>query len=142
VTAQFIETVSGRHLWADRFDGDLVDIFDLQDQLVTSVVGAIAPQLEKAEIDRAKLDMTGDLAAYDFYLRGLASWNRWTGEENAKALQMFNAAIAKDSDFSTPYRLAASCHHFAKANGWAASFDEEEISRLIERAADIAGVPE
>ena len=81
VTGQFIEAGSGRHLWADRFDGDLVDIFDLQDQLVTSVVGAIAPQLEKAEIDRAKLDMTGDLAAYDFYLRGLASWNRWTGRK-------------------------------------------------------------
>jgi len=137
VTGQLIEAESGRHLWADRFDGDLVDIFDLQDQLVTSVVGAIAPQLEKAEIDRAKLDLTGDLAAYDFYLRGLASWNRWTGKDNAKALQSFNAAIAKDRDFSTPYGLAASCHHFAKANGWAASFDEEEISRLVERAADI-----
>jgi TolB-like protein len=113
VTGQFIDAGSGLHLWADRFDGDLVDIFDLQDQLVTSVVGAIAPQLEKAEIDRAKLNMTGDLAAYDFYLRGLASWNRWTGEENAKALQLFNAAIAKDGDFSTPYGLAASCHQLA-----------------------------
>ncbi len=53
LTGQFIEAESGRHLWADRFDGDLVDIFDLQDQRVTSVVGAIAPQLEKAEIERA-----------------------------------------------------------------------------------------
>jgi TolB-like protein len=137
VTGQFVEAESGRHIWADRYDGDLVDIFALQDQLVTSVVGAIAPQLEKAEIDRAKLDMTGNLAAYDLYLRGLASWNRWTKEENAKALQLFNAAIAKDRDFSTPYGLAASCHHFAKANGWASSFDEAEISRLVERAADI-----
>src|SRR5579863_10244803 len=137
VTGQFIEGESGRHLWADRFDGELIDIFDLQDQLVTSVVGAIAPQLEKAEIDRAKREMTGDLAAYDLYLRGLASWNRWTGDENAKALHLFKAAIAEDDDFSTPHGLAASCHHFAKANGWAASFDEKEISRLIERAADI-----
>jgi TolB-like protein len=137
VTGQLIEAESGRHLWADRFDGDLVDIFDLQDQLVTRVVGAIAPQLEKAEIDRARLKMTGDLAAYDFYLRGLASWNRWTREENAKALRMFSAAIAKDSDFSTPYGLAASCHHFAKANSWWSNFDEVEISRLVERAADI-----
>ena len=137
VTGQFIEAELGRHLWAERFDGDLVDIFDLQDQLVTSVVGAIAPQLEKAEIDRASLVKTGNLAAYDFYLRGLASWNRWTGEENAKALQLFNAAIEKDRDFSTPYGLAASCHHFAKANGWAWRFDEAEISRLVERAADI-----
>jgi TolB-like protein len=137
VTGQFIEAETGRHLWADRFDGEMADIFELQDQLVTSVVGAIAPQLEKAEIDRAKLAMTGDLGAYDFYLRGRASWNRWTADENAKALQLFNAAIAKDSEFSTPYGLAASCHHFAKANGWSASFDEKEIARLVERAADI-----
>ena len=137
VTGQLIEAESGRHLWANRFDGDLVEIFDLQDMLVTSVIGAIAPQLEKAEIDRAKLDMTGDLAAYDLYLRGLACWNQWTGEGNAKALRLFNAAIEKDGDFSTPYGLAASCHHFAKANGWASTFDEEEISRLVERAADI-----
>jgi TolB-like protein len=137
MTGQFIEAESGYHLWADRFDGDLIDIFDLQDQLVTSVVGAIAPQLEKAEIDRAKLDMTSNLAAYDLYLQGLASWNRWTGEENAKALQLFTAAIAKDGEFSTPYGLAASCHHFAKANNWGLDFDEREISRLVERAADI-----
>ena len=137
VTGQLIEAESGRHLWADRFDGDLGDIFDLQDQLVSSVVGSLAPQLEKAEIERAKLNLTGDLAAYDFYLRGLAHWNRWTGKDNAKALRLFNAAIAKDRDFSTSYGLAASCHHFAKANGWAASFDEAEISRLVERAADI-----
>lgn len=137
VTGQFIEAESGRHLWADRFDGDLDDIFELQDQLVTSVVGAIAPQLEKAEIDRARRDMTSNLAAYDLYLRGLASWNRWTQDENAKALQLFKAAIAKDGDFSTPYGLAASCHQFAKANSWPLRFDKEEISRLIERAADV-----
>ena len=52
-------------------------------------------------------------------------------------MQLFNAAITKDREFSTPYGLAASCHHFAKANGWASTFDQSEISRLIERAADI-----
>jgi TolB-like protein len=137
VTGQFIEAESGRHLWADRFEGNVADVFDLQDQLVTSVVGAIAPQLERAEIDRARPDTTDDLAAYDLYLRGLASWNRWTREENSRALAFFNAAIAKDPEFATPYGLAASCHHFAKANGWALRFDEAEIARLIERAAAI-----
>jgi TolB-like protein len=137
VTGQLIEAASGRHLWADRFDGDMSDIFDLQDQIVTRVVGAIAPQLEKAEMDRAKLTATGDLAAYDLYLRGLASWNRWTKDENAKALQLFYAAIDKDPEFSTPYGLAASCHLFAKANDWASRFDEQEIARLADRAADL-----
>src|SRR5262249_30996951 len=96
VTGQLIEAASGHHLWADRFDGDVTDIFDLQDRIVIRVVGAIAPRLERAEIDRVKRAATDDLDAYDLYLRGLASWNRWTREENAKALQYFYAAIEKD----------------------------------------------
>ena len=137
VTGQLIEAESGYHLWADRFEGDLVDIFDLQDQLVTSVVGAIAPQLEKAEIERAKRELTSNPAAYDFYLRGLASWNCWSRPDNEKALKLFYAAIEKDPEFATPYGLAASCYQFAKANGWQSDFDAEEISRLTERAAEL-----
>ncbi len=137
VTGQFIEAESGYHLWADRFEGDLVDIFDLQDQLVTSVVGAIAPQLEKAEIERAKRELTSNPAAYDFYLRGLASWNCWSRADNTKALKLFYAAIDKDPEFATPYGLAASCYQFAKANGWQSDFDREEISRLTERAVGL-----
>ena len=137
VTAQLIDAESGHHLWADRFDGSLADIFELQDQIVTRVVGAIAPQLEKAEIGRARLRSTDDLAAYDLYLHGLDNWNRWTQAGNAKALQLFNAAIEKDSEFSTAYGLAASCHLLAKANNWAATFDATEISRLVERASRI-----
>ena len=132
-----IEAESGHHLWAGRFDGDLVDIFDLQDQLVTRVVGAIAPQLEKAEIERAKRELTSDPAAYDFYLRGLASWNRWSRADNAKALKLFYEAIDKDPEFATPYGLAASCYQFAKANGWQSGFDEAEISSLTERAIEV-----
>lgn len=137
VTGQLIEAQSGRHLWADRFDGDLANIFEVQDQIVTRVVGAIAPQLERAEIERAKRTATDDPAAYDLYLRGLASWNRWSKDENEKALQLFHAAIGKDPEFATPYGLAASCHLFAKANGWASVFDEKEIARLAEHAADL-----
>jgi TolB-like protein len=137
VTGQFIEAESGHHLWADRFDGELVDIFDLQDQLVTRVVGAMAPQLEKAEIERAKRDLTSNPAAYDFYLRGLASWNRWSKANNAKALRLFYAAIDKDPEFATPYGLAASCYQFAKANGWQSEFDAAEISSLTERAVEV-----
>ena len=137
VTAQLIEAMSGHHLWADRFDGDLADIFEMQDQIVTRVVGAIAARLERAEIDRVKQGVTGNLAAYDLYLRGLASWNCWTKEENSKALQHFYAAIDKDRDYSTPYGLAASCYLMAKANIWASDFDRTEIARLADRAAAI-----
>ena len=137
VTAQLIEAASGHHLWADRFDADVADIFDLQDQIVTRVVGAIAPQLEKAEIDRAKRAATDDSAAYDLYLRGLAGWNQWSKEGNANALRHFYAAMKKDVDFSTPYGLALSCYLLGKASGWLTEFDDKEIARLIDRAVDI-----
>jgi TolB-like protein len=137
VTAQLIEAGEGSHLWADRFEGGMADIFDLQDQIVIRVVGAIAPELENAEIARARRNATGDLAAYDLYLHGLDNWNRWTREGHAKALQYFYAAIEKDRDFSTAYGLALSCHLLGKANGWTPTPYESEIARLVERAADI-----
>ena len=137
VTARLVEAASGHQLWADRFDGDVADIFDMQDRIVTRVVGAIAPRVEKAEIDRVKYISTDDLAAYDLYLRGLASWNRWTQEDNATALEYFRAAIDKDPDYSTPYGLAASCHFFAKVNSWSSTFDDKEIARLVDAAAEI-----
>jgi TolB-like protein len=137
VTGQLIEGVSGRHLWADKFDYTSADPFELQDRLVERVVGAIAPQLEKAEMDRAKRELTSNPAAYDLYLRGLASWNRWSKDDNANALRYFYAAIEKDPEFATPYGLAASCYQFAKANGWPLDFDREEISRLTERAVEL-----
>jgi TolB-like protein/class 3 adenylate cyclase len=72
ITAQLIDTDTGAHLWADRFDGSLEDVFDLQDQVTTSVAGVIEPALQAAEIRRATALKTGDLTAYDLYLRGLA----------------------------------------------------------------------
>jgi hypothetical protein len=76
ITGQLIDASTAAHLWADRFEGALDDIFDLQDQVTASVVGAIAPKLEWAEMERAKHKPTGSLDAYDYYLRGLASYHR------------------------------------------------------------------
>lgn len=137
VAGQLIEAESGWHLWADKFDGDTTEIFELQDQIVTRVVGAIAPHLEQAEIDRVKRVATSNPAAYDLYLQGLDHWNRWTREGNAESLKLFYAAMEKDHDFSTPYGLAASCYLLAKANDWRSHFDEKEIAQVVERAADI-----
>jgi hypothetical protein len=72
ITGQLVDTATGAHLWADRFDGGLGDIFDLQDQVTENVVGAIAPAVEKAEIERARRKPTESLDAYALYLRGLA----------------------------------------------------------------------
>jgi TolB-like protein len=73
ITGQLIDASTGAHIWADRFDGVVEGIFDLQDQVAVSVVGAISPKMEHAEIERAKHKPTENLDAYDYYLRGMAS---------------------------------------------------------------------
>jgi adenylate cyclase len=82
ITGQLVDAVTGAHLWADRFDGGLEDIFDLQDHVTASVVGAIAPKLEQAEIERAKRKPTESLDAYDYYLRGIANVHQLTRDGN------------------------------------------------------------
>ena len=72
ITGQLIEAATDRHLWADKFDGALEDVFGLQDQVTMSVVGLIAPKLEQEEIERAKLKPTESLDGYDCYLRGMS----------------------------------------------------------------------
>ena len=72
ISGQLVDTAIGTHIWADRFDGALEDIFDLQDQLSAMIVGAISPKLEQAEIERARRKPTESLHAYDYYLRGMA----------------------------------------------------------------------
>jgi adenylate cyclase len=136
ITAQLIDTTTGTHLWADRFDGVIEDIFDLQDQVTTSVVGAITPSVERAEIDRALLKSTDSLAAYDHYMRGIASAYQWTREATTEALRQYYKAIELDPKFAMAYALAASCYTWQKSNGWVADPVNEiaETSRLVEQA--------
>jgi TolB-like protein/Tfp pilus assembly protein PilF len=137
VTGQLIDTATAAHIWADRFDGDLEDIFDLQDQVTASVVGAIAPRLEQAEIERAKRKPTNSLDAYDCFLRGMACVHRWTREANNEALQYFARAIQLDPDFATAYGMAARCYSQRKVSGWEIDRAKEsaEAERLARRAA-------
>ena len=138
ITGQLIDATTGAHLWADRFEGMLDDIFDLQDQVAASVVGAIAPQLEQAEIARAKRKPTESLDAYDYYLRGVAGLaDRPTDREaNDEALRLFLKAVELDADFAAAYGMAAWCYIYRKANGWAADPAKEitEAERLARRA--------
>ena len=137
IMGQLIDTATGAHLWADRFDGGLEDIFDLQDQVTASVVGAIAPTLEKAEIERAKRKPTDSLDAYDYFLRGMASYYQITSREAlAEALRLFDRAIDLDAEFASAYGMAASCHLWRKSNGWMSNAANEiaETARLAQGA--------
>ena len=111
ITGQLVDAATGAHLWAERFDGGLGDIFDLQDQVTESVVGAIAPAVEKAEIERAKRKPTESLDAYTLYLRGLAGFYQFANRQaNDEALRLFNRAIELDPDFASAYGRAALCY--------------------------------
>ncbi|SEC69255.1 adenylate cyclase [Rhizobiales bacterium GAS188] len=136
---QLIDATTGAHIWADRFEGALDDIFDLQDQVAASVVGAIAPELEPAEIERIKRKPTADLDAYDCYLRGTASVYLWTRETNEEALRLFYKAIELDPDFAAPYAFATWCYCFRKSNSWVIDNEQEiaETSRLARRAVEL-----
>jgi TolB-like protein/class 3 adenylate cyclase/Tfp pilus assembly protein PilF len=139
ITGQLIDTSTGGHLWADRFDGGLEDVFDLQDRVTSSVIGAIAPKLEQAEIERAKRKPTESLDAYDYYLRGMASTYRWTREGVSEAVRLFSKAVELDPDFASAYGAAAWCYVWRMVNGWMTNRvqDIAEATRLASRAAEL-----
>jgi TolB-like protein len=139
VTAQLIDALTDIHIWADRFDSDLEDIFDLQDRLTSNVVGAISPQLERAEIERAQRKPTENLQAYDYYLRAQFLTYQNTREANVEALRLARIAIALDPSFALAYAFAANTFGQKKGFGWAvdAVQDRVETRQLAERAIQL-----
>lgn len=139
ITGQLIDASSGAHLWADRFDGELANVFELQDQVTASVVGAIAPKLEQAEIERSKRKPTESLDAYDYFLRGMAAFHRFSQQSNHEALAFFSRAIELDPNFASAYGMAARCYLQRRGFGWVTDREQEiaETSRLAWRAAEL-----
>ena len=130
ITGQLVDASTGGHLWADRFDGALGDIFDLQDQLTASVIGALIPKLEQAEIARIERKPTPSLDAYDCYLRGLAVVYRWTRDANNEALRLFYRAIELDPNFALAHGFAAWCYSQRKSNRWVTDQSREAAEAL------------
>ena len=139
ITGQLIDSTTSAHLWADRFDGSVEDVFDLQDQVTASVVAAIAPKLEQAEIERSRRKPTESLDAYDFYLRGLAAAHQWTKPSSEEALAHFYRAIELDPGFASAYGMAARCYSLRKVGGWVEDplKDIAEVDRLARKAAEL-----
>ena len=136
VTGQLIDASTGAHLWAERFEGGLEDIFDLQDDITLRVVGAIAPKLEQAEIVRAMRKPTESLDGYDYYLRAMSNFHKGGREDISEALRLFRKAIEFDDKFSSANGMAAWCYARRKMNGWADEGSSEglEAERLAGRA--------
>jgi len=117
ITGQLIDATTGAHLWADHFDGELEQVFELQDQVTSSVVGAIAPKLEQAEMERAARKPTESLDAYDLVLRGTAHVNRATREDYETALDLFYRAVSLDPSYATAFAWASWCYSIRNTNG-------------------------
>ncbi len=132
VTGQLIDTGTGNHIWADRYDEVLEDIFELQDTITRAVVGAIAPKIESAEIARAALKRPDSLTAYDHYLKARAALNNLQIKEAAALLEQ---AIAASSDYAKAKAVRAWCYTLA---GWRGDIsvddDRDTAIRLAEEA--------
>jgi TolB-like protein/class 3 adenylate cyclase len=141
ITAQLIEATTGTHLWADRFDGSLEDVFELQDQVADSVAGVIEPTLEAAEIRRSAERPTNDVTAYDLYLRALALGYSWDRNGIVRALELLEQAIVRDPRYGAALVEAASRHLNVHVSGWSKN---PEASRrrgieLARQALQVAG---
>jgi len=133
ITAQLIEAETGAHLWADRFDGSLEDVFDLQDKVAIDVAGVIEPALQAAEVRRSAARPTNDLTAYDLYLRALAIFYPITKERLLEALELLEEAIAIDPHCGPALSLAAMCQMRLVRESWA------EVPEMASRkAVDLA----
>jgi TolB-like protein/Flp pilus assembly protein TadD len=138
ITGQLIDTANGAHIWADRFDGALDDIFELQDQVASNVAGAIEPKLRQSEIARASRKPTANLTAYDLYLRALAQSYRFTDEGFAEAVALARQALATDPSYAPAAALVGRCREIQRAHGWGALSQEDigEAVRLARQALE------
>jgi TolB-like protein/class 3 adenylate cyclase/Tfp pilus assembly protein PilF len=141
LTGKLIEAANGMHLWAERFDGTPSDVFALQDQLTSSIVGSIMPRLSQAESERAKHKPTGSLDAYDYYMRGLSRLHDDSKDGIADAQQLFSKAIDLDPRYALAHATAAMCIEARLRNGLIADLRREvdQAERLARRAAALGG---
>jgi len=140
ITGELIDTTTGAHIWADRFNGALDDIFQLQDQVASSVGGAIEPKLRLSEIQRATRKPTESLDAYDLYLRALAQLHKYTEEGLRETITLLNQALAIDPYYTPPAALIGRCRIFQRVQGWGPLSETavEEGLRLARRTIELS----
>ena len=140
LTAQLIEAETGRHLWADHYDGELADVFDLQDRVVASIVGAISPTVRAAEIARARLKRPDSLQAYDHVLRAQPGFQSIRDPGHAEALALFHKAFELEPSYALAMALAAWAHaqRFNRYMPGDPAEHRRQAFELANRALDLA----
>jgi adenylate cyclase len=141
ITAQLIDALSGTHLWADRFDGSLEDVFELQDAVAVSVSGVVEPTLQAAETRRSAERPTKDLTAYDLYLRAVPHFLAHHRDDMTQALDLIGQAIERDPHYGPALALAAICKADLYGAGWTddQASNRREGVELARRALRCAG---
>jgi adenylate cyclase len=128
ITAQLIEASTGGHIWAERFDRDLTDIFAVQDDVTAKIVSALFLNLDPGDLHGVAGPRTDSIEAYDCYLRGRALWQRSAKEPNAQARALLERAVELDPKFASAHSLLSTVHNFDYINEWSASPSESRES--------------
>jgi TolB-like protein len=138
ITGQLVDTATGAHIWAEHFDGTLDDIFDLQDQVASSLVGAIEPKLRHSEIERAIRKPTESQDAHDLYLRALAEFHKHSPDGMRQAIALIKRGLAIDPAYAPAAAMIGFCRGLQRARGWETVSDAEiaEGVRLAAEAID------
>jgi TolB-like protein/DNA-binding SARP family transcriptional activator/Flp pilus assembly protein TadD len=133
INAQLIDATTGGQLWAERYDGDLNDIFNLQDQVLEKIVGSLALTLSGTDRQRLAKRGTDSVAAHDLYLRGLFLESGFTREGNRKAAQFYEQALSIDPDYALPYTRIANILQLNARNGWS-----DNVQADLKKAVELA----
>ena len=138
ITAQLVDTSTGYHLWAERYDRDLTDIFALQDEIAEKIVAALEVKLTEGEQEQVASRYTEHLEAYDYFLRGRAYLARFTKDTNVQAREMFDRAIELDPAFAAAYAMLS--HSFAR--DWVSQWrgNPQVLERIFETAKKAVGL--
>jgi tetratricopeptide (TPR) repeat protein len=131
-----IEADSGSHVWADRFDGTIEDIFELQDELTAKIVGALGPEMTMAEIELRRNKAPANFDAWDYYLKAMPHYHAITEPDFRQAVIFLEQSIEKDPGFAASYALLGLCHAHAAMHGWSGrSHDNVETALRYARKA-------
>jgi adenylate cyclase len=132
ISAQLIDASTGFHVWSDRYDRELADIFALQSEISEKILAAVGVEISEAELERSRRKPTDDLTAYDLFMRGVSHFHRFTREDNQKARRLFERALELDPNFAEAYAVLGGTYTTEFGFGW--NLDP----KLLDRAEELA----
>ena len=140
VNAQLIDAKTDRHVWAERFDREMEDVFELQDDIVARIAATVGPEITSAEIERAQAKRPETFDAWDHYLQAIAGYHRMTKEDVATAIFHLERAIEIEPEFANAYALIGLCHFHIGGRGWVRPARQafEDSRRFAEKAVRLA----